>query len=52
MRTTIILVNGMYKELQRIRGERIQKEGKSLSLGELIRELIQKGLEALKKDNE
>ena len=46
MRFTIIIGNGLYQELQRIRGECIQREGKSLSLSSLIRELIQRGLEA------
>ena len=49
MRFTIILENGLYQEIQCLRGERIQKEGKSLSLSSLIRELIQKGLEVLKE---
>ena len=44
MRFTIILENGLYQELQRIRGERIQNEGKSLSLSSLIRELVKIGL--------
>ena len=51
MRFTIIIENGLYQELQRIRGERIQKEGKSLSLSSLIRELLELGLEALKLKN-
>ncbi len=48
MRFTLILDNGLYQELQELRGQRIQKEGKSLSLGSLIRELLHLGLEALK----
>ncbi len=50
MRFTIILENGLYQDLQRLRGERMQNSGKSLSLSSLIRELIQRGLEALKKE--
>ncbi len=49
MRFTIIIEDGLYQKIQRIRGERIQKEGKSLSLSSLIRELIQRGLEALEE---
>ncbi|KKM99526.1 hypothetical protein LCGC14_1146900 [marine sediment metagenome] len=48
MRFTVILDNGLYQELQRLRGERIQKEGKSLPLSSLVRELLRLGLETLK----
>lgn len=48
MRFTIILDNELYQELQRLRGERIQVQGKSLPLSSLIRELLRLGLEALK----
>lgn len=49
MRLSIVLGNGLYQELQRIRGERIQRKGKSLSFSSLIREVIKMGLEALKE---
>ncbi len=49
MRFTIIMDNGLYQELQRLRGERIQKEVKALSLSSLIRELVQSGLKTLRE---
>ncbi len=50
LRFTVILDNELYQELQRLRGERIQVEGKSLPLSSLIRELLRLGLEALKSN--
>ena len=40
----------LHQEVQSLRGERIQKESKSLSLSSLISELVQRGLKAVKAD--
>ena len=49
MRFSITMRDELYQDVQSLRGERIQKESKSLSLSSLISELVQRGLEALKE---
>lgn len=50
IRKTIMLKEDLHAKIQRLRGERMARTGKSCSFNRIAVELMEKGLEKLKND--